>query len=135
MHNIQAIVVSCIDDRLRLRLNNFIENELNLYAVALKLDNGGCRKIYEDGPVRDWIFDNINFVSANHGTERVILINHTDCHHYRDQSFPSVDEEIKIHEIHLRHSVSAVRARFPSKQIDAYLALMNPDDITFKKVV
>jgi carbonic anhydrase len=136
MHNVQAIVISCIDDRLRLPLQTFIENELNLYAVALKLDNGGCRMIFEEGPVRDWIFENIDFVSTNNVTERVVIVNHTDCKCYGgSEAFLSTEEEVKTHEIQLRHSVSAIRAKFPSKQVDAYLAVLGSGGILFQKVI
>ena len=132
----QAIIQTCIDFRFRKALNDFIENELNLYDVDLKTDGGGVKKIVEEGPIRDWIFANYQIAFDLHGVERVILINHQDCGAYGgSQAFQGEEDEIAKHEIQLRHATSVIRAKFPTKQIEAYLALINSDgEVSFKKV-
>jgi hypothetical protein len=136
-HKAQAIVHTCIDFRFRKALNDFIENELNLHSVDLKTDGGGVKKIFEEGPIREWIFQNFQIAFDLHGVERVVLINHQDCGAYGGtKAFQSLEEELRNHEIQLRHSVSVVRAKFPSKQVDAYLALISADgEVSFKQVI
>ncbi len=136
-HKAQAIVQTCIDYRLRKPLNDFIENELNLHTVDIKTDGGGIKKIVEEGPIREWLFANYQIAFDLHGVERVIIINHQDCGAYGGSSaFEGVDDEIGKHEIQLRHAVSVIRAKFPDKNIEAYLALISPEEeVTFKKVV
>jgi hypothetical protein len=136
-HKAQAIVQTCIDFRFRTALNDFIENELNLHSVDLKTDGGGVKKIVEEGPIREWIFANYQIAFDLHGVEHVILINHQDCGAYGgSKAFENLDKEIQAQEIQLRHGVSVVRSKFPDKQIEAYLALIDPEGkVSFKKVV
>lgn len=136
-HKAQAIVQTCIDFRFRKALNTFIENELNLHSIDLKMDDGGVKMIFEEGPIREWIFNNYQTSFDSHGIERVILINHQDCGAYGGSKVhESLDKEIESHEIQLRHAVSIVRAKFADKQIEAYLALINPEgEVLFKKVI
>lgn len=136
-HKAQAIVQTCIDFRLRKPLQDFIENELNLYSVDLKTDDGGIKEIYEGGPIREWIFKNMEIAFNLHEVNRVILINHTDCGAYGGKgAFENEEKEPEQHEIQLRHAVSDVRAKFPTKDVEAYLALIADNDtVTFKKVV
>lgn len=136
-HKAQAIIQTCIDFRFRKALNDFIENELNLHSVDIKTDGGGTKMILEEGPIREWIFTNFEIAFKLHGVERVILMNHQDCGAYGGSSaFGSLEEELLNHETLLRHAVSVVRAKFPDKQVDAYLALISPEEVvTFKQVV
>ena len=136
MHSLQAIVVTCIDDRIRKPMENFLENELNLYAVGIKTDLGGVKKLFEEGPIREWIFENLAEVFKVNNVNRVILINHQDCTAYGgSEAFKTPEEEINAHEIQLRHAVSGIHAKFPDKQVEAYLALLNYGKVTFKKVI
>ncbi|MBX4187680.1 MAG: hypothetical protein KW793_00905 [Candidatus Doudnabacteria bacterium] len=136
-HKAQAIVQTCIDFRFRKALNDFIENDLNLHSVDLKTDGGGAKMIVEEGPIREWIFENYQIAFDLHAVERVILINHQDCGAYGgSKSFSSLENELESHEVQLRHAVSVIRAKFPDKQIEAFIALINPEGVvSFKKVV
>ncbi|MGE5297919.1 MAG: carbonic anhydrase [Acidobacteriaceae bacterium] len=137
-HNAQAIVVSCIDFRFRKALQKFFEEQLNIYSVDHKADAGGAKMIVEEGPVRDWILKNIEISVELHHVNQIILINHEDCGAYGGSAkFASHDEEIKFQELQLRHAVSVVRAKYPSKQVEAYLAVFDKNheqNIVFKKI-
>jgi hypothetical protein len=136
-HTAQAVALTCIDFRFREALHKFFEDELNLYAVDHKTDGGGVKMIVEEGPIREWIFKNFEISFDLHNVNRVILINHQDCGAYGGSaSFPNLEEEIKAQEIQLRHGVSAVHAKYPDKQVEAYLALIDSDNnVSFKKVI
>lgn len=136
-HKAQALVQTCIDFRFRKALNDFIENDLNLHSVDIKTDGGGIKKIVEEGPIREWLFANYQIAFDLHGVERVILINHQDCGAYGgSKAFKGLDDEMSSQETQLRHGVSVIRAKFPDKQIEAYLALLSPEnEVSFKKVV
>jgi hypothetical protein len=136
-HKAQAVVQTCIDFRFRQALNDFLENELSLYQIDIKSDGGGVKKIVEEGPVREWIFANYQIAFDLHGVDRVILINHQDCGAYGgSKAHENLEKELESHELQLRHAVSIVRAKFPEKEIEAYLALIDDDQkVTFKKVV
>lgn len=136
-HKAQALVQTCIDFRFRKALNDFIENELNLHSVDMKTDGGGIKKIVEEGPIREWLFANYQIAFDLHGVERVILINHQDCGAYGgSKAFKDLGDEINSQEIQLRHAVSVIRAKFPDKHIEAYLALLSQDnEVSFKKVI
>jgi hypothetical protein len=136
-HTAQAVALTCIDFRFRKALHDFFENELNLYAVDHKANGGGVKMIVEEGPVREWIFKNFEIAFNLHKVDRVILINHQDCGAYGGkEAFASEEEEIRHHEVQLRHAVSAIHAKFPDKQVEAYLAMIDADSrVSFKKVI
>ncbi len=122
MSKAQAFAHTCDEFEIQKPLQQFFENNLNLYAVDLKTDLGGVKEIFEGTPKRDWIFENINKAIEEHQVERIILINHTGCGAY--PQFPNQEEEIRTHEIHLRHAVSDVKAKFSDKVVEAYLVVM-----------
>ncbi len=133
----QAIALTCIDFRFRKALQEFFENELNLYAVDHKADGGGVKMLLNEGPVRDWIFANFEIAFNKHNVNRIILINHQDCGAYGgSEAFEGLEDEMNKQEIQLRHGVSVVQSKYPDKQVEAYLALFDINGkVTFKKVV
>jgi hypothetical protein len=133
----QAIALTCIDFRFRRALQEFFENELNLYAVDHKADDGGVKMLLNEGPVRDWIFANFEIAFNKHNINRVILVNHQDCEAYGgSESFDGTDDEINKQEVQLRHGVSVVQSKYPDKQVEAYLALFDDKGkVSFKKIV
>lgn len=136
-HQAQAIALTCIDFRFRKALQEFFENELNLYAVDHLAQGGGVKMLVEEGPIRQWIFDNFDIAFDKHSVERVILINHQDCGAYGGSTnFENLDKELEAQEIQLRHGVSVTRSKYPDKQIEAYLALLGEGNVvSFKKVI
>lgn len=136
-HKAQALVQTCIDFRFRKALNNFITEELKLDSVDLKTDGGGVKMIVEGGPIREWLFANYKIAFDLHSVNRLILINHQDCGAYGGtKSFESLEMELKNHESQLKNAVQIIQDTFPSKQIEAYIALISPEEqVTFKKIV
>jgi hypothetical protein len=135
MQQVQAIIQTCIDFRVQEALKNFLEVPLNLYAVEIRSDDGGVKKIFEAGADRDLIFQNYEKIIKEQGASKIILINHTDCAAYGgSKAFESLEKEIHEHEIQIRHAVSAVKAKFPDIEVEAYLVILsNPP--TIQKVV
>jgi hypothetical protein len=135
MPEAQAFVQSCDDFEIQKPLQEFFENNLNLYAIDLKTDLGGVKEIFDGTPKRDWIFDNIQTSVTRHGVNRIILINHTQCNAY--SKFANEAEEIATHELQLRHAVSDVKAKFPDKTVEAYLVILGKLDAptTVRKVI
>jgi hypothetical protein len=131
----QAFVHTCDEFEIQKPLQQFFENNLNLYAVDLKTDLGGVKEIFEGTSKREWIFDNIKKSIEEHKVNRIILINHTSCGAY--EQFATQEEEIRTHEIHLRHAVSDVKAKFSDKIVEAYLVVLGKLDepTTIKQVI
>jgi hypothetical protein len=135
MAHAQAFVQTCDDFQIQKTVQDLLENQLNVYAVDLKTDLGGVKEIFEGTPKREWIFENIQVSIDKHQIDRIILINHTGCSAYND--FSNQEEEIHTHEIQLRHAVSAVKAKFTQKEVEAYLIILGKGDepTKFQKVV
>jgi hypothetical protein len=133
----QAIALTCIDFRFRKALQDFFENELNLYAIDHMAHGGGVKTLIPEGPIRDWVFENFDIAFNKHAVNRVILINHQDCGAYGgSDAFNDLEDEIAKQEIQLRHGVSVVQSKYPDKQVEAYLALIDDgNQVTFKKVI
>lgn len=136
-HTAQAIALTCIDFRFRKALHEFLENELNVYAVDHMAQGGGAKMLIEEGPIREWIFTNFDIAFTKHAVNRVILINHQDCGAYGGSAaFSGLEDELAKQEMWLRHGVSVVQSKYPDKQVEAYLALLgDQDQVTFKKVI
>lgn len=136
-HPAQAIALTCIDFRFRKALHEFFENELSIYDIDHKADGGGVKMLNQEGPVRDWIFQNFDIAFNLHGVNRVILVNHQDCGAYGgSKAFTSPEDEISQQELQLRQASSIINAKYPDKQVEAYLALIDSDSkVSFKKVV
>ena len=134
-HKAQAIILTCIDFRFRHPVQELIEKELNLTDFDLKGDAGGAKQLLGDSPVKDWILKNFQVAFDLHDVNRVILINHTDCGAYGGSKLHgSVEEEIKFHDDQLKQAVAVVRTRYPDKQVEAYLAVLD-EPIKLQKVV
>ncbi|MBI3952847.1 MAG: hypothetical protein HY336_02735 [Candidatus Doudnabacteria bacterium] len=134
-HKAQAIVLACIDFRFRKGLQNFLESELGLHDFDLKSDAGGVKQIVEGTPAGEWIAKNFEIAFDLHAVDRVILINHEDCGAYGgSKKFVSSQEEITFQNEQLKSAVSKLKDKYPSKQIEAYLARLS-DPIRFEKVV
>ena len=135
-HQAQAIALTCIDFRFRTAIQKFFEDELNLHSIDHMAMGGGTKKVVEEGPIREWVFANFDIAFNKHNVNRVILINHQDCGAYGGSAaFAGLEDEIAKQEIQLRHGVSVVRSKYPDKEIEAYLALIDNDNISFKKVI
>ena len=135
MSHTQAIIITCDDPATDKPLKDFCENTLNLYAVEFSLNPGGAKRIFDGYPGRDKIFNDIKKSVEANNTEKIILINHTNCIAYDSSgSFSNLDQEIHEMEIQLRHAVSETRAQFPQVVIEAYLMVMI-DPVNFRKVV
>jgi hypothetical protein len=134
-HKAQAIVLTCIDFRFRKAVQKFLEEDLNLTDFDLKGDAGGAKELLTDGPVKDWIMRNFQIAFDLHEVNRVILINHTDCGAYGGSKLHgSVEEEKKFHEEQLKQAVAVVRAVYPNKEFEAYLAILG-EPIVLQKIV
>ncbi len=125
MSKIQALVYTCVDPRIQKPVQEYLENTLNLYAIDIKTVNGGIKEIFDHSPKQDEIFENIKKSIDEQQVDRIILINHTNCEAYEDTgAFVDKSTEINTHEIHLRHAVSNVKAKFSSVSVEAYLVLL-----------
>ncbi len=135
-HKADAVALTCIDFRFRKAIHEFFDKELGLMNVDHKADGGGVKKIVEGGPIKDWIFENFDIAFNLHGVNKVILINHQDCGAYgSSKAFGSHKEEIEFQESQLKKATEIVQSKYPDKIIEAYIALLDGDQVSFKKVI
>lgn len=135
MPQAQAIIHTCTDFRVHGILPKVADTFLNLYAYEVSTDVGGVKNIFEGKPGRDMIFENIAHAVKFHGASRIILINHTDCTIYGgSEAFQNLEEEVKTHEIQIRHAISHIKAKFPEQNVEGYLLVLSKDR-ELKKVI
>jgi hypothetical protein len=130
---VQAIVLSCSEKELTSQLPDFFENQLNYYSIDPRVLDGGIKAIFEGGEVREKLFKDFEYAILQHGAPKIILINHLNCNFYN--KFSSTEDEIHEHEIQLRHAVSDFHARFPNKEVEAYLAVTEDNKVNFKQII
>jgi hypothetical protein len=137
MPKLQAILISCSDDRINQPLDDYLESTLSLYGVQKNLERGGAKILFDGGPERETLFKELDKIFAHPGADKVLLVNHQDCSAYGGSAaFKSIEEEIRHHEVQLRHGVSAIHAKYPDKQVEAHLALIDQaGNVSFNKIV
>ena len=136
-HKADAIALTCIDYRFRKQLHKFFEHELGIHAVDHMAMGGGVKKIVEDGPIRQWVFDNFDIAFTKHAVNRVILVNHQDCGAYGgSKTLGELPDELAFQADQLTKAEEIIRAKYPDKQVDGYLALLGVNnEVSFKKII
>ncbi|MBX4204633.1 MAG: hypothetical protein KW788_00405 [Candidatus Doudnabacteria bacterium] len=136
MQTHQAIIFTCSEAILKDNLKSFVENDLNLYAVDYLDNPNGMKVLLDDTEARNEAFQNFQNYFTVHNIPRIIIFSHIGCLDLSELSFDSTEEEARERELKLRHAVSVTQSKYPDKQVEAYLALMDDhDQISFKKVI
>lgn len=126
MANSQAVLLLCSDMELTNEFHNFVDSKLNLYSFTQIQKDDLTILIMSEGEAREELFREMQDVFDSEGTRTVIIFGHRPC----------LDKDLtqSKHETQLRHSVSVIRARFPEKEISAYLVTAQGNYSTFNQV-
>lgn len=93
---------------------------------------GGCKDLVapKKETHREYLLDQIETLRRLHGTQRVFLVNHTDCGAYGGKSaFANDEEEFKKHAGDLHEAASLIKKRWPDMEVCCVIAVMEGDTV------
>jgi carbonic anhydrase len=122
-YHADACVVSCFDARFELVTRKFIKKRGILMVDPLKIA-GGAKVFASPGEdsARRFALNQVQTSMRLHGTNRVLLMVHTDCSAYGGLAAFDRDEEREAihHQSELRHAGDYLKENIPSIEINCF---------------
>lgn len=115
-----AVVVHCMDFRLRNSLNNYLGTRFprgyDLVSIA-----GGVKSLIADGEIDNFELEQLRLSDQLHQPEVMLFIQHEDCGAYGGSgAFQSPQAEVEFHRQELRRARELLASHFPSAQIETH---------------
>ncbi|MDA8063877.1 MAG: hypothetical protein M0Z27_05620 [Thermaerobacter sp.] len=127
----QAVVVSCMDFRLRERLASVLALRHGISGFDLICLAGGGKNLAEAGPVRDVVLDNVEVSLRLHRPGQIVVVNHQDCGAYGGSAaFASWEAEREFHRGELELAATFVRNAFPGVEVRQLFVTLEETDST-----
>jgi carbonic anhydrase len=121
-YHCDAVVVACFDHRFDLVVRKFLKRIRVVNPDPIVVAGGAKSLASPEHPSdRDFLIDQIRKSIRLHGTDRVILLLHSDCGAYGDlHKVLNGDEaaEVAHHRDELRHAHSVLKGTFPSLSVE-----------------
>jgi carbonic anhydrase len=123
-----ACVVSCYDARFALATSKFLKKRGILTADPLKIAGGA--KVFAspaEESARSFALGQVQTSMQLHGTNRVMLMLHSDCGAYGGLQAFGRDEEREAanHDSELRHAAEFLKNNIPSIEVECYYLKFN----------
>ncbi|MFN7993528.1 MAG: carbonic anhydrase [Bryobacteraceae bacterium] len=118
-----AAVVWCFDDRFELALKKLLKRSRIEHPDRIRVAGGAkCLASPDRDFEREFVLDQLQKSVRLHGTERTILMVHTDCGAYGGLAAFDGDSraESSHHMGELRRAANCILERFPAMRVDAY---------------
>jgi|SRR5581483_3893716 len=122
-YHCDAAVVWCFDNRFELGFRKFLKRIGVVNTDVIKIAGGAkCLSSPERDSDREFILDQIRKSIRLHGTQRVILMVHSDCGGYGGLAAFDNDPraEARHHRDELLTAASIVATEIPGVQVDGY---------------
>ncbi len=116
MHQVDNLVISCIDFRFRAKIALWIKDELgdasDLTAIA------GASKAILDEDTRATTIKQIDIAARLHDIKNIYILDHIDCGAYGGSGkFSDSDAEIGMHKERLEEAKKVLNERFPDLEV------------------
>jgi carbonic anhydrase len=122
-YHCDAAIVWCFDNRFELAFHKFLKRVGVLHSDPIKIAGGAkCLASPEPASDRDFVLEQIHKSIRLHGTQRVILMVHSDCGAYGGlEAFESDPVAEAGHHRDELHRAAAVLAKaIPDIRVDGY---------------
>ena len=129
----QAVVVYCSDGRFGDHVRDFLEHRLNIERFDAIAVAGGPVRLTEPATEGE-ILEDLTFLIEHHGMDRVVLIQHEDCGHYRHRLGLAGDDATARQIADLFVARDVLRESTRVRQVDLYMLRMKADTIRFEPV-
>ena len=118
-----AVVLCCFDERIRGAVQKFLRRRGILHPDMI-IVAGGAKTLAspQNDFERDFILYEIRMSIKLHSTNRVLLMNHSDCATYGGLAAFQGDaqREMEHHEREIQRAAAVVRASFPAMAVDGF---------------
>jgi carbonic anhydrase len=123
-YHCDALVVACFDHRFDRVLRKFLRH-IRVHNPDVVIVAGGAKSLSspEHESDRDFILAQVGKSTRLHGTERVILMLHSDCGAYgglHKQFNGDGAKEVEHHRDELRRAYAVLRMAFPEAKVECY---------------
>ncbi|MBI4122805.1 MAG: hypothetical protein HY458_00375 [Parcubacteria group bacterium] len=130
MHRCEALVIHCIDFRLRKALTAYLAPRFfegyDLISVA-----GSVQALNSEGVERDFLLKQLQISSRLHSPKTILLIQHEDCGAYGgSRAFSSPEEERAAQRAELDKAETLLMKSFP-QAIEKYFIPLSGKVISF----
>jgi hypothetical protein len=118
-----AAIVWCFDNRFELGFRKFLKRIGVNYADPIKIAGGArCLASPAQESDREFVLDQIRISMRLHGTQRVILMVHSDCGAYG--GLEAFGNDVRAERLHhrdeLRRAAETLARQIPELQVDGY---------------
>jgi len=120
-----AAIVWCYDHRFELAFRKLLKRTLTARYDAIRIAGGAkCLASPERDSDREFVLDQIRKSIRLHGTDRVMLMVHSDCGAYGGLAAFGGDREAESrhHQGELQRAAAALREGIPAIAVECYLA-------------
>jgi carbonic anhydrase len=123
-YHCDAAILWCFDNRFELGFRKFLKRIAVVNSDPIKIAGGAkCMTSPEHESDRQFVLDQIRKSMRQHGTQRVILMVHSDCGAYGGlaESFGGdAAAEATHHERELQRAAANLRAAIPDVEVQGY---------------
>ncbi len=134
---IGAAAIYCSDGRFGEAFDDFLHNELGLPHYDRVAIPGGAAALaghISAHREEESLLEQLRFLIASHGLERIVLIAHRHCGFYLKKLHTPEERLLARQTEDLAKAAAALRSLGPSLNIDAYTALIDAGHVTIDPV-
>ncbi|MFH1193462.1 MAG: carbonic anhydrase [bacterium] len=114
------LILHCADGRLLQDIYDWLTSKGFVGTCDKLVYPGGCQRLVmpKNEAQRECALDDIETLIGLHGTQRIILANHTDCGAYGGAAaFHNPEAERQKHAEHLKEAASIIKSRWPAMEV------------------
>lgn len=138
MHSsLSNLVIHCADGRLMADIYEWLRNKDVVGHCDELSFAGGCKDLVspQKESDRDYLLRQIGKLRELHGTQRIFLMNHTDCGAYGGAHAWQGEEEFAKHAADLKKAAEIIKSQWPDMEVQMVVLIMEGDRVKdFKKV-
>ncbi len=136
--SLSNLVVHCADGRLMKHIYKWLESQGIVGHCDELSFAGGCKDLVapKQEADREYLLRQIGILRELHGTQRVFLMNHTDCGAYGGKNaFGNESQEMQKHTGDLHEAASLIKKQWPDMEVRMIVITMEGDEVrSFEEV-
>lgn len=130
MREIAAFVLHCLDPRIQIPVEDYLQSKGLRGRTAICSIAGDCLNLAGAAEPSDARFVHRQFAMALNGSVntqpfKIVLVTHDDCKAYKRFGKRSIEEERELHHLHAEVAKQVLRPRFPKAQFIHAIAKRN----------
>lgn len=125
-----AVVVHCMDFRLRKSLNSYFDNRFPEGYDLVSLP-GGIKSLLEDGEIDNFELNQLQLSNRLHHPPVVVLVQHEDCGAYGgSKQFQGAEQELDFQRQELAKAKVLLQEHFPDQHIETFFMSLSGEMVS-----